>query len=88
MSRFSAFLDGVGFRTNTPEFRPGDEITSFVTGTENGHAVVRIGDTILRLDGAPEDPVDLKIRLRVDDFDGNDHSGTATYLETVGQSSF
>ena len=88
MSRLSMFLTGIGFRTNRPAFEPGEEVVAFVTGVEDGQAVVRIGDTKLRLEDAPDDPLDRQVRLRVEEFDGNDHTGTASYLETVGQSSY
>ncbi|WP_232687704.1 DUF7513 family protein [Halobacterium zhouii] len=88
MSRLSAFFTGIGFRTNRPTFEPGEEVVAFVTGVEDGRAVVRVGDTKLYLEDPPENPVDLQVRLRIDEFDGNDHDGTATYLETVGQSSY
>ena len=88
MSRLSAFLEGWSFRTNRPAFHPGEEITAFVTGYEEGVGIVRIGDTILRLNGATADVVDTKIRLRVDEFDENDHVGTATLLEELEGGAF
>ncbi|WP_049898794.1 DUF7513 family protein [Halococcus agarilyticus] len=88
MSRLDALFEGVGFRTNRPTFEPGEEIAAFVTGYENGHALVRIGDTVFRLADATPDLVDTQVRLRVEEFDDNDHVGRATVLDEIGDSSF
>jgi hypothetical protein len=88
MSLREKYFAGLGFRTNKPDFEPGEEISAFVTGYEGDTPIVRVGDTVLRVEGAPEDALDTRVRLRVEAFDENDHDGTATYLETVGQSSF
>lgn len=107
MSLFSAFTEGWSFRTNTPSFEPGAEITAFVTGRESGGYVARIGDTILQVedtddtgavganrdgdrssDGAATDLVDSRVRLRVEEFSENDHTGRATVLERLGEGSF
>ena len=88
MSLRRKYFAGLAFRTNKPTFEPGEEISAFVTGTEGGAPVARVGDTILRIEGAPENALDTRVKLRVDEFDGIGHRGTATYLETVGESSF
>ncbi|WP_137283366.1 DUF7513 family protein [Halorussus salinisoli] len=88
MSLRKKYFAGLGFRTNKPSFEPGEEISAFVTGYHGGTAVVRVGDTVLRIEDAPENALDTRVRLRVEEFDDNDHQGTATYLETVGESSF
>jgi hypothetical protein len=91
MSRFSAFTEGWSFRSSTPTFERGQEIAAFVTGRENGTQIARIGDTVLRLDTADEgdeDLLDTRVRLRVEDFDTDDHTGRATVLERLGGSSF
>ncbi|EMA50620.1 DUF7513 family protein [Halococcus salifodinae] len=88
MSRLSALFEGVGFRTNRPTFEPGEELAAFVTGYEDGQALVRIGDTVLWIDDTTPDLVDTQIRLRVEEFDDNDHVGRATVLDTIGDSSF
>ena len=82
------YLAGLGFRTNTPSFAPGEEISAFVTGYDGGVPVARVGDTVLRVEDAPENALDTRVRLRVEEFDGTAHRGTARYLETVGESSF
>ncbi|NHN58083.1 MULTISPECIES: hypothetical protein [Halorussus] len=82
------YLAGLGFRTNTPSFAPGQEISAFVTGYDGDVPVVRVGDTVLRVDDAPADALDTRVRLRVEEFDESAHRGRASYLETVGESSF
>ncbi|WP_132057706.1 DUF7513 family protein [Halorussus amylolyticus] len=88
MSLLEKYLAGVGFRTNTPAFEPGEEISAFVTGYDGDTPVARIGDTVLRVEGAPADAVDARARLKIESFDATDHTGTATYLERVGESAF
>lgn len=88
MSRRRKFFAGVGFRTNKPSFEDGQEIRAFVTGYDGDSPVARIGDTVLRIDGAPDGSVDTRAKLRVESFDDAEHTGTATYLEYLGESSF
>lgn len=82
------FLTGVGFRTTTPSFDAGDEFVIVVTGTEDGTPIARIGDSKLRIPDAPADSVDMKVRVRVEEFDDTEHVGTAAYLETVGDTAY
>jgi hypothetical protein len=90
VSRLGALFAGWGFRTATPSFDPGAEVTLFVTGADADGPVARVGDTLLRVTGVPADEtvVDRKVRLRVESFDDAGHEGRATYLETVGESAF
>lgn len=88
MSLREKYLAGWWFRTNEPEFEPGEEVSAFVTGDDGEGPVARVGDTVLRIEDAPENSLDTRVRLRVDSFDADDNRGTATYLETVGHSSF
>jgi hypothetical protein len=88
MSLLEKYLAGWGFRSSKPDFDPGQEITVFVTGYDGDAPVARVGDTVLRIEDAPADVVDTRVRLRVESFDDNDHTGTATYLEYVGESAF
>ena len=107
MSHLDAFTKGWSFRTSTPDFEPGQEITAFVTGHDDGTHVVRIGDTVLSLDdiddaengdgdrssdgngtGGETNLLDSQVRLRVEEFNTNDHIGRATVLERLGESSF
>lgn len=82
MSRLSAFVAGLAFRTATPTFEVGEEIPAIVTDRRGTDAVVRIGDTVLRL---PESDmqVDDEAIIRVTAFDAADHTGEAEFVETV-----
>jgi hypothetical protein len=79
MSRLSAFVAGLTFRTATPEYSPGDELEVIVTGRDGDDALVRIGDTILRLP-ATEVAVDEEVRIRVTAFDAEESTGEAELL--------
>ncbi|RJT04066.1 hypothetical protein [Halococcus sp. IIIV-5B] len=84
MSRFDAFTAGWSFRTTTPSFEAGEEITAFVTGYEDGAGVARIGDTVLTLTDAAPELVDTQVDLRIEEFDDSDHTGRATILSDDG----
>ena len=84
MSRFDAFTAGWSFRTTTPSFEAGEEITAFVTGYEDGAGVARIGDTVLTLTDAAPELVDTQVDLRIEEFDDSDHTGRATVLTDDG----
>ncbi|QDX41333.1 hypothetical protein [Salarchaeum sp. JOR-1] len=83
-----AFFAGIGFRTATPSFDAGDEFVIVVTGSDDDTPIARIGDSRLRIPDAPRDSVHTKVRVRVESFDDADHTGTATYLETVGDTAY
>ena len=78
----SKFLSGFGFRTNQPAFEPGDERAAFVTGHEGATPLVRVGDTVLRLDGGSA-PVDAWVRFRVTSFDESTSTGEAELVTVV-----
>ncbi len=88
MSRFDAFTEGFSFRSATPSFDAGDELTVVVTGVDAGDPVARVGDTVLRIPDAPAGSVDAKVRVRVTAFDDNDHEGVAEFVERVGETAF
>ena len=88
MSRFEKFLAGWSFRGSTPDYEPGDVLEVMVTGDAGGEAVARIGDSILRVEGAPDDALDTRVRVAVETWDEAAHRGTGTYRETVGESAF
>lgn len=79
---FDKLLAGWTFRTSTPDYEVGDELTAFVTGSNGSTPVVRIGDTIIRLpDAATDGPlVDKRVRLRVTEFDPRSHEGAGELL--------
>jgi len=79
MSRLDAFLAGVNFRTATPQYSAGDELNVIVTSRDGDDALVRIGDTVLRVLDT-EVSVDAEVRIRVTDFDAADSTGTAELI--------
>lgn len=89
MSLLKKYLKGWSFRTTRPTFEAGEEISVFITGSEDGSAIARIGDTKLRVQNVPDgEMIDTRVRLRVTQFNENDHVGEAEYVETVGESAF
>jgi len=88
MSRFDKFFAGLSFRGSTPDYEPGDVVEVMVTGAEGGEAVARIGDSTLRIEGAPTDALNTRVLVAVDTWDEAGHRGTGTYRETVGESAF
>ncbi|NHX36250.1 MULTISPECIES: DUF7513 family protein [Halolamina] len=76
MSRLDAFLAGLEFRTATPQYQPGDELPVIVTGRDGDDALVRIGDTRLRLPDT-DVAVDEEVRIRVTAFDADRSTGEA-----------
>mgnify|MGYP006292016285 CR=1 FL=1 len=78
----SQFLSGFGFRTNRPQFEPGAEHTAFVTGQDGDASLIRVGDTVLRVDGSSA-PVDAWVRFRVTAFDEATSTGEAELVEVV-----
>ncbi|PAU83997.1 hypothetical protein CK500_06065 [Halorubrum salipaludis] len=89
MSRFDKFFAGFSFRGSTPDYEPGDTLEVMVTGAEDGGtAVARIGDSTLRIEGAPADAVNTRVLVDVDSWDESAHRGVGTYRKTVGESAF
>ncbi|WP_435335640.1 DUF7513 family protein [Haloarchaeobius sp. TZWWS8] len=85
MSLFSSVFAGFGLRSATPEFQKGETITAFVTGVDDGDAIVRIGDSHLRVTGVDNAAslVDERVELRVESFDEGNNLGEATLLEVI-----
>lgn len=67
------------FRSTTPVFAPGEEIRAYLTGFDpaTGAGTVRIGDTVLQVDGAVAAQVDQLVDLRVERFDATGNTGRA-----------
>jgi hypothetical protein len=87
MSLLAKLTAGLRLRTSTPSYEAGDELTAYVTGTNEGTPQIRIGDTVLKLtDGelsADASLVDATVRVRVASFDDASHRGSARLLEVV-----
>ncbi|MFW5922220.1 MAG: DUF7513 family protein [Halodesulfurarchaeum sp.] len=88
MSFVEKYMSGWKFRTNTPDYDPGETIEVMVTSMADGKAKARIGDSVLRITDAPEGSENMRVLVEVDDWDEEDHFGEGTYLETVGESAF
>ncbi|SEO78502.1 hypothetical protein SAMN04487948_105125 [Halogranum amylolyticum] len=84
---FDKLLAGWTFRTSTPDYAVGDELTVFVTGTNGSTPIVRIGDTVISLldveDGRPL--VDRRVRIRVTEFDTQRHEGSGELLSVFDE---
>lgn len=80
MSRLSAFIKGLTFRTATPKFEVGRELPAIVTGRDGRDALVRIGDTVLRVDDA-DLRIDDEVVVRVTSFDASRSTGEATLVD-------
>lgn len=89
MSVFDKFLAGWSFRGSRPDYAAGDVLEVIVTDeADGGGHVARIGDSTLRIEGAPDDAINTRIIVDVESWDDAAHSGRATYRETVGESAF
>jgi len=88
MSVREKYLAGWTFRTKTPDFEVGEEIRVIVNEQEDSVAKARIGDSMLRITEAPKNLVNKYVKVEIDEWDTDSHSGEGTYLETVGESSF
>lgn len=86
MSLREKYFAGWRFRTRTPSFAPGAELTVYVTGRDGETSVVRIGDSVLRLDEPV--PSDTQVRVRVTAFDEGTHEGEAELLDVLGTAAF
>jgi len=82
------YLQGWGFRSATPTFEPGAEITVILTGVRGDEVIARIGDSTLVVEGASQRDVDKRARVRVERFDDDHHHGRAELLELVGETAF
>jgi len=90
VSVFDKFLAGWSFRGSTPDYAAGDILEVMVTGegTRSGEVVARIGDSTLRIEGAPDDAINTRVVVDVESWDDSAHTGRATYRKTVGESAF
>jgi hypothetical protein len=70
------------FRTATPAFAPGETLRAYLTGydTARGEGTMRIGDTVLTVEGAAAAQVDELVDVRVESFDEVRGTGRAFML--------
>lgn len=83
---FDKLLAGWSFRTSTPAYEVGEELTAFVTHLDGGTPVVRIGDTIIRLsdtDGRDGALVERRATFRVTEFDPQTNEGRGELLAVL-----
>ena len=88
MSFVDKYMAGWKFRTTKPDYDPGETIEVMVTSMMDGKAKARIGDSVLRIKEAPDDSLNMRILVEIDEWDSEDHIGEGTYLETIGESAF
>ncbi|KAB1196385.1 MULTISPECIES: hypothetical protein [Haloferax] len=84
MSRLDKLLAGWTFRTATPTFEAGEEITAYVTHRDDDGYSVRIGDSVLRIDDAEGLEIETKVRVRVTSFDDATYEGTGEVVDVLG----
>ncbi|WP_411963317.1 hypothetical protein [Haloferax sp. YSMS24] len=84
MSRLEKLLAGWTFRTATPAFETGEEITAYVTHRDEDGYLVRVGDSKLRIGEAEGIDIETKVLLKVTSFDDTTHEGTAEVVDVLG----
>lgn len=67
------------FRSGRPEFKPGEELTVYLTDFDagSGQGTARIGDSVFEVTGAQAEQVDQLVTLRVESFSGDTFTGRA-----------
>lgn len=88
MSLLGKYTKGWRLRSSNPSFDPGQEIELFLTGVEGDTVVARVGDTKIRVPNASREYLDTRCRLRITEFDENNHVGEAEFVEKIGESAF
>jgi hypothetical protein len=89
-SFWKQYLKGWTFRSATPAVSPGDEHIVFVSRYDDstGENIIHTGDTQIRVENEDSDISGKKVRIRVTDFDANEHLGHAEVLEVVGEATY
>lgn len=74
-----SWFSGVGFRSATPKFNPGDTVEVILTGYDRERDLVlaRIGDTLLTVDGVGPGDVGDQHPVRITSFDEEQFTGEA-----------
>ena len=77
MSEGRFWLHGFRFRSARPRFAAGEEIEAHVYPGPDGTPAARIGDSLLRVDGAEDVAAGDLVKLRVTAFDPERGEGRA-----------
>lgn len=90
MSLLKKYLTGWQFRTTTPDFEVGEEYRVVITGYDETEqlAMARVGDTVLYLENTQPDHVDTVAKIRITEFDENEHTGSAEVVDIVGKTTY
>lgn len=86
----NGYLEGLAFRTSTPSFDVGAELTLFVTDYDETDdvAVARVGESRLAIPDATADAVGNRARITVTEFDDTVYRGQAELHETLDGGAF
>lgn len=78
------------FRSSYPSFSEGDVLELYIGNynTDSDSMEIRIGDTLLEVEGGEPDFVDELIRLRVSQFNEAEHRGKGELLERLETDEF
>ena len=70
------------FRSARPALAPGEEIRAYLTGFDGGarEGTMRIGDTVLSVEGADAGQVDQLVTVRIEAFDPAQSTGRARLI--------
>ena len=85
MSLFDRLFAGAAFRSRTPSFEVGQEVTAFVTGVGDEVSLVRIGDTVIELPDADPALLETRVRFEVEAFDAASSRGRGRVLEVLDE---
>ncbi|SFG13407.1 hypothetical protein SAMN04488063_1526 [Halopelagius inordinatus] len=83
MSFFDRLFAESAFRSSKPAFEVGQMVTAFVTGRRGDVALVRVGDTVLELEGAEGVPVETRVRFEVEAFDAESSRGRGRLVDVL-----
>lgn len=91
MNFLDMFFSGWQFRSPSPSFEEGDEITVTISDYDENEesAYARIGDSIVYTDDSLSmNDIGKQVQLRVTEFEPDNHTGRAEVLQIVSESEF
>jgi hypothetical protein len=91
MNLLDMFFSGWQFRSPTPSFEEDEEITITLSDYDEQEKSVyaRVGDSkIYTGDGLSTDDIGKQARIRITEFEPDDHTGRAEVLQVGGDSGF